>query len=92
MGEALGPRDYFGAAYRSGGAADITEFTFTGVGDKFRGIGGQHLSHSIFEDYDVSSRTISFCGSRDNRKVVHGRGCNRPRTSRPMQTKTKSHA
>ncbi len=43
-GEALGPRDYFGEAYRSGGAADITEFTFTGVGDKFLGTGGQHIS------------------------------------------------
>ncbi len=43
-GEALSPRDYYGEAYGSGGAADITEFTFTGVGDKFRGINGQHLS------------------------------------------------
>ena len=43
-GEALSARDYFGEGYRSGAAADITEFTFTGVGDKFRGIGGQHLS------------------------------------------------
>jgi len=43
-GEALAPRDYFGEAYASGGAADITEFTFVGVGDKFRGIGGQHIS------------------------------------------------
>ena len=43
-GEALGPRDYFGEAYRSGGAADITEFTFTGVGNKFRGVGGERIS------------------------------------------------
>jgi len=43
-GEALSPRDYFGEAYGSGGAADITEFTFVGVGDKFLGTGGQHLS------------------------------------------------
>jgi len=43
-GEALSPRDYYGEAYRSGGAADITEFTFAGVGDKFLGTGGQHLS------------------------------------------------
>jgi alpha-amylase len=43
-GEALTPRDYYGEAYRSGGAADITEFTFQGVGDKFLGTGGQHLS------------------------------------------------
>jgi alpha-amylase len=43
-GEALGPRDYYGLAYSSGGAADVTEFTFRGVGDKFLGTGGQHLS------------------------------------------------
>ena len=43
-GEALAPRDYFGEAYRSGGAADITEFIFVGVGDKFRHVGGQHIS------------------------------------------------
>ena len=43
-GEALGPRDYFGEGYGSGGAADITEFTFTGVGDKFRALGGQRIA------------------------------------------------
>jgi alpha-amylase len=43
-GEALAPRDYFGEGYSSGGAADITEFTFVGVGNKFRGINGEHIS------------------------------------------------
>jgi alpha-amylase len=43
-GEALSPRDYFGEGYSSGGAADITEFTFVGVGDKFRGVGGQYIA------------------------------------------------
>jgi alpha-amylase len=43
-GEALHPSDYYGEAYGSGGAADITEFIFTGVGDKFLGTGGQHIS------------------------------------------------
>jgi alpha-amylase len=43
-GEALGPADYFGLGYASGGAADVTEFTFRGVGDKFLGSGGQHVS------------------------------------------------
>jgi alpha-amylase len=42
-GEALSPYDYYGEAYSSGGAADITEFTFQGVADKF-GSGGQHIS------------------------------------------------
>lgn len=44
FGEAITPRDYFGEAYSSGGAADITEFIFTGVGDKFLGTGGQYLA------------------------------------------------
>ncbi|HXO86627.1 MAG TPA: alpha-amylase family protein, partial [Gemmatimonadales bacterium] len=44
VGEALGPRDYFGEGYGSGGAADITEFTFTGVGNKFRNVNGEHIS------------------------------------------------
>lgn len=43
-GEALTPHDYFGEGYSSGGAADITEFTFVGVGNKFRGINGEHIS------------------------------------------------
>lgn len=43
-GEALRPADYFGEGYSSGGAADITEFTFTGVGNKFRGVNGEHIS------------------------------------------------
>ncbi|HWC75582.1 MAG TPA: alpha-amylase family protein [Gemmatimonadales bacterium] len=43
-GEALSPHDYFGEGYSSGGAADITEFTFTGVGNKFRKLYGEHIS------------------------------------------------
>ena len=43
-GEALSPRDFYGEAYSSGGAADITEFTFVGVGNKFLGVNGEHLS------------------------------------------------
>jgi alpha-amylase len=43
-GEALHPSDYFGEAYKSGGAADITEFTFSGVQDKFLRNGGQYIA------------------------------------------------
>jgi len=43
-GEAVHATDYYGLAYNSGGAADITEFKFHGVGDKFLGTGGQHLA------------------------------------------------
>jgi len=42
--EAVHARDYYGLAYSSGGGADITEFRFHGVGDKFLGAGGQHIS------------------------------------------------
>jgi alpha-amylase len=43
-GEALHPSDFYGEAYGSGGAADITEFTFSGIQDKFLKNGGQHIS------------------------------------------------
>lgn len=43
-GEAVRPIHYFGEGYSTGGAADITEFTFTGVGDKFRQMGGQFIA------------------------------------------------
>jgi alpha-amylase len=43
-GEALSERDYFGEGFASGGAADITEFTFVGVGNKFRGVGGEYIA------------------------------------------------
>lgn len=43
-GEAVKAHDYFGLGYGSGGAADITEFKFRGVGDKFLHTGGQYLA------------------------------------------------
>ena len=43
-GEAVKAHDYFGLGYSSGGAADITEFKFRGVGDKFLHNGGQYLA------------------------------------------------
>jgi len=43
-GEALHPSDYFGEAHSSGGAADITEFTFSGIQDKFLKNGGQYIA------------------------------------------------
>lgn len=42
--EAVRMADYFGLGFRSGGAADITEFKFRGVGDKFSGLGSQRVS------------------------------------------------
>jgi alpha-amylase len=43
-GTGLRTSDYFGEGYASGGAADITEFTFKGVSDKFTQLGGtQHI-------------------------------------------------
>jgi alpha-amylase len=43
-GEAVKAHDYYGLGYSSGGAADITEFKFRGVGDKFLHTGGQTLA------------------------------------------------
>jgi alpha-amylase len=43
-GEPITETDYFGLGYASGGATDITEFGFGGVGDKFLGSGGQRIS------------------------------------------------
>jgi len=43
-GEALKPTDYFGVGYSTGGAADITEFTVTGAGNKFRNVNGERIS------------------------------------------------
>jgi len=43
-GEALHPSDFYGEAYSSGGAADITEFTFSGIQDKFLKNGGQFIA------------------------------------------------
>ena len=42
-GEAVHVSDYYGLGYSSGGASDITEFKFRGVGDKFLGNGGQWI-------------------------------------------------
>ena len=44
QGEALRPFNFFGEGYSSGGAADITEFTFTGTGNKFLNSNGEHVS------------------------------------------------
>jgi len=46
--EAVQPTDYFGEAYASGGAADITEFSFRAVGDKFINNGGRVSQLSNF--------------------------------------------
>ncbi len=42
--EAVHASDYYGLGYATGGAADITEFRFTGVGNKFSGANGERAS------------------------------------------------
>ncbi len=42
-GEAIRQLDYYGVGYSTGGASDITEFTYKGIGDKFTKLGGQSL-------------------------------------------------
>jgi len=41
--EAVRDRDYFGEGYGSGGAADLTEFIFKGIGNKFLNLGNERL-------------------------------------------------
>jgi alpha-amylase len=43
-GEAVKREHYYGLAYGTGGAADVTEFRYKGVGDKFLGGNGQRLA------------------------------------------------
>ena len=43
-GEAVTKHDYYGLAYASGGAADVTEFKFRFTANKFLGSGGEHIS------------------------------------------------
>ena len=43
-GEALTEADFYGVGYASGGASDITEFTFTGAGNKFRRLNGESIA------------------------------------------------
>ncbi len=43
-GEAVTKPNYYGVGYGSGGWADVTEFTFTGVGSKFRNLNGEMVS------------------------------------------------
>jgi alpha-amylase len=44
-GEGVGRADYYGLGFASGGAADITEFRFRGIGERFAGTGGQRISN-----------------------------------------------
>lgn len=43
-GEAVRTSDYFGLGYASGGSADITEFKYRGISDKFLRTGSQKLA------------------------------------------------
>jgi alpha-amylase len=43
-GEAVKRTDYTGVGWHSGGASDITEFKFRGIGDKFINLGTQRVS------------------------------------------------
>jgi len=43
-GEAVRISDYLGLGYSSGGASDITEFKYRGIGNKFLGINGEKVA------------------------------------------------
>jgi hypothetical protein len=42
--EAVRAQDYYGVGHASGGAADVTEFRYRGIGDKFLPLAGQKVS------------------------------------------------
>ena len=69
-GEAVTTHDYFGLAYGSGGAADITEFKFHGVGDKFLGTGGQKIAQLNPNGFAGSQFSESAWGLMPSDKAV----------------------
>jgi alpha-amylase len=78
-GEPIGARDYFGLAYSSGGATDITEFRFRAAADKFLGTGGQRMAqldpngagHAWLAEMMPSDKAVVFLENHDTQR---GRG------------------
>jgi alpha-amylase len=62
-GEAVEAEDYYGLGYGSGGVADITEFRFRVLVEKFAGTGGQQLG-------DLAQFTMSSSGLMPADKAV----------------------
>lgn len=42
-GDAVAARDYFGVGYNTGGASDVSEFKYRGIGDKFMNVASQKV-------------------------------------------------
>lgn len=70
--EAVRAFDYFGLGHASGGAADITEFMFRGVGDKFLNTGGRVSNLSAFSQRTwglmPSDKAVVFLENHDTQR------------------------
>ena len=71
--EAVKATDYFGLGYTSGGSADITEFNFRGVGERFRAGSGKRASDlSSFSvrtwQMMVSDKAVAFLQNHDTQR------------------------
>jgi alpha-amylase len=62
-GEAVQASDYYGLGFASGGAADISEFKYRGIGDKFINLGTQRVG-------DLASFTPAAWGLMPSDKAV----------------------
>ena len=71
--EGVRATDYFGLGYRSGGAADISEFKYRGIGDKFMNAGNQRvadLAQFSVGEWRVmpSDKAVSFIENHDTQR------------------------
>ena len=72
--EAVKAADYHGLGYASGGSADITEFRFRGVGNRFTGAGGARVAElSSFSQHSwqlmPSEKAVVFLQNHDTQRV-----------------------
>lgn len=70
--EAVQPADYYGLGYATGGGADITEFNFRAVGDRFLNNGGRVASLSSFSQrtwgLQPSDKAVVFLENHDTQR------------------------
>lgn len=73
-GEAVKREHYYGLAYGTGGAADVTEFRYRGVGDKFLGGSGQRLVDlknfsTVTWNLMPSDKAVVFLENHDTQRI-----------------------
>lgn len=77
--EAVRAGDYYGLGYRSGGAADLTEFRFRLLAGTFAGAGGQRVADLASFDPDVprlmpADKAVVFVENHDTQRDGGGLG------------------